>query len=189
MKRSIHLLLAAAAFAAERHRRQRRKDAEATPYINHPLEVARLLAEGGRVRDPEVLAAALLHDVIEDTRTTRRVLARRFGARVAALVVEVTDDKSLKKKVRKRLQIEHAHGLSRAAALIKIADKTANLQDIRRRPPKGWSAARRREYFAHAAAVVEASPIKRHPLLTRFLRVATRRRPGGRRRAASSRLA
>ena len=117
------------------------------------------------------------------------MLARRFGARVAALVVEVTDDKSLKKKVRKRLQIEHAHGLSRAAALIKIADKTANLQDIRRRPPKGWSAARRREYFAHAAAVVEASPIKRHPLLTRFLRVATRRRPGGRRRAASSRLA
>ena len=174
MKPSIHLLLDAAVFAAERHRRQRRKDADATPYINHPLEVARLLAEAGRVRHPEVLAAALLHDVIEDTHTTRAELTRRFGSRVAALVAEVTDDKRLHKKVRKRLQIEHAHGLSRGAALIKIADKTANLQDIRRRPPKGWSVARRREYFAHAVAVVEALPVKRHPLLARFRRVATR---------------
>ena len=176
MSKSISLLLKAAAFAADRHRRQKRKDHEATPYINHPLEVARLLAEEGGVRDAEVLTAALLHDVIEDTRTTRRELERRFGARVAALVAEVTDDKRLPKQVRKRLQIEHAPQMSRAAALIKIADKTCNLRDIRERPPKGWSAARRRGYFAHAMAVVDGLPVKKHTVLAAFRRVAKPRR-------------
>jgi guanosine-3',5'-bis(diphosphate) 3'-pyrophosphohydrolase len=176
MSKSISLLLTAAAFAADRHRRQKRKDHEATPYINHPLEVARLLAEEGGVRDAEVLAAALLHDVIEDTRTSRAELARRFGARIADLVAEVTDDKRLPKQVRKRLQIEHAPQMSRAAALIKIADKTCNLRDLRGRPPKGWSRARRRGYFAHAKAVVDGLPVTKHPLLAAFRRVAVPRR-------------
>ena len=172
MSRSIPLLLRAAAFAADRHRRQKRKDHEATPYINHPLEVARLLAEEGEVRDAEVLAAALLHDVIEDTRTSRAELARRFGPRIAGLVAEVTDDKRLPKQVRKRRQVEHAPSLSRGAALVKIADKACNLRDIRERPPKGWSAARRRKYFAHAREVVAALPVKKHPALEAFRKVA-----------------
>src|SRR4051812_40871601 len=113
----IDLLLRALSFAASRHRDQRRKDKDASPYINHPIEVARAIANDGGVTDPTVLAAALLHDTIEDTQTTRDELVREFGEEIAAIVSEVTDDKSLPKADRKRLQIEHAAGLSHPAKL------------------------------------------------------------------------
>ena len=148
-------ILLAAEFAARKHRRQRRKDRDATPYINHPLALARLLWTTGRVRDPIVLAAALLHDTIEDTRTTRAELVRHFGAGVANVVVEVTDNTRLAKATRKRLQIEHAPKLSTRARLVKLADKTCNLRDVAKSPPAGWPIRRRREYFDWAKAVVD----------------------------------
>lgn len=63
-------LLRAIAFAADKHRRQRRKDAEASPYINHPIAVATVLAAEGEVSDEATLLAAALHDTVEDTETT-----------------------------------------------------------------------------------------------------------------------
>jgi guanosine-3',5'-bis(diphosphate) 3'-pyrophosphohydrolase len=150
---SVALILRAAAFAAERHRDQRRKGSAAAPYINHPLGLANLLAECG-VEDPTVLAAALLHDTVEDTETTPEELAESFGAEVAAIVVEVTDDKALPKADRKRMQIEHAAHLSDQAKLVKLADKICNLRDLSQSPPD-WPLERKREYFDWAKAVVE----------------------------------
>ncbi|MBK8975785.1 MAG: bifunctional (p)ppGpp synthetase/guanosine-3',5'-bis(diphosphate) 3'-pyrophosphohydrolase [Planctomycetes bacterium] len=157
------LLCEAAAFAADRHRRQSRKGS-VLPYIVHPLDVARLLHEVGGVDDPDVLAAAILHDTIEDTGTTAAELAAAFNARIAGLVAEVTDDKSLDKAVRKRLQIEHAHAKSPAARAIKLADKLSNLRDLRRSVPAGWDVLRVRGYAVWAFAVVEALGPANRPL-------------------------
>lgn len=149
------LFVKAAAFAAEKHRHQRRKDAEASPYINHPLGLACTLAMEGGVTDIITLCAAVLHDTIEDTQTTQEELVREFGTDIAAVVMEVTDDKSLPKQARKERQVEHAPHLSPAAKLVKLADKISNLRDILASPPADWSAARKREYFDWAARVVE----------------------------------
>ena len=149
---ALHQTIAALAFAAERHRHQRRKDRQASPYINHPIALAeRLLAHG--IADSRVLCAAILHDTLEDTRTTPKELSDRFGAAVAGIVEEVTDDKSLPKEERKRLQIEHASGLSAAAKLVKLADKCDNLRDLLESPPADWPPERRLAYFDWAAAV------------------------------------
>lgn len=150
----LTLLISAGAFAAEKHRNQRRKDAEASPYINHPIALAHLLAGEG-IEDAHVLAAALLHDTIEDTATTAEELLEAFGETIAGLVLEVTDDKSLPKSERKRRQVEHAPHLSTGAKLIKLADKICNLRDVRSTPPPDWSLERRREYFDWARRVVE----------------------------------
>lgn len=149
------LILRAAAFAARKHRDQRRKDIEASPYINHPLELARLLAEVGGITDAATLCAALLHDTIEDTDATREELARDFGDEIGALVAEVTDDKSLPKQERKRRQVEHAATLSDKAKLVKLADKISNLTDVAKSPPADWSLERRREYFDWAKSVID----------------------------------
>ena len=133
------LILRAAAFAARKHRDQRRKDAEASPYINHPLELARVLAEVGGVTDAATLCAALLHDTIEDTKTTRDELVGAFGEEIAALVAEVTDDKNLLKAERKRMQVEHAATISDKAKRVKLADKISNLTDVANSPPADWS--------------------------------------------------
>ena len=150
----ISRILDAATFAAERHRDQRRKGKDASPYINHPLALANLLAARGE-RDPVLLMAALLHDTVEDTATSFEDIARSFGAEVADIVREVTDDKSLPKAERKRLQIEHAARLSRRAKLVKLADKICNLHDIAVSPPTDWTLQRKREYFDWAKAVVD----------------------------------
>jgi guanosine-3',5'-bis(diphosphate) 3'-pyrophosphohydrolase len=149
------LLLRAARFAAERHAGQRRKDAARTPYINHCLAVAETLAVAGGVTDAEVLAAALLHDTVEDTPTRPDELRERFGARVCAIVAELTDDKRLEKSARKALQIEHAAASSPEAKLVKLGDKICNLADLAETPPADWSVERRREYFTWAERVVE----------------------------------
>ncbi len=147
-------ILRAVEFAAHKHRSQRRKDAAESPYINHPITVARLLAEQGGVVNLDVLCAALLHDTIEDTATTADELRESFGACVAAIVLEVTDDKSLPKEKRKQLQIEHAAALSFEAKMVKLADKIANVGDVLHAPPADWSADRRAEYFVWASLVV-----------------------------------
>jgi GTP diphosphokinase / guanosine-3',5'-bis(diphosphate) 3'-diphosphatase len=152
----IARVLAAAAFAAHKHRDQRRKDAAASPYVNHPLALAHILAGAGGVDDAATLCAALLHDTLEDTDTTAEELVREFGAEIAAVVQEVTDDKRLPKAERKRLQIEHAAHISDRAKRVKLADKIANVRDVAQAPPAGWSVERRREYFDWAKAVVDA---------------------------------
>ena len=150
----IALIMEAASFAAERHRTQRRKDAEASPYINHPLALASLLAGEGGVTDATVLAAALLHDTVEDTETSPDEIAERFGADVAAIVAEVTDDKSLHWTDRKRLQVVKAASKSDRAKLVKLADKVCNLRDLATTPPAEWSQERRLQYVRWAKEVV-----------------------------------
>jgi guanosine-3',5'-bis(diphosphate) 3'-pyrophosphohydrolase len=124
---STTILLKAVQFAAVKHQTQRRKDVEASPFINHPIEVAHLLADVGGITDVATLVAAILHDTIEDTETTPGELEEQFGPVVRNVVEEVTDDKTLGKAVRKELQIEHAPTLSRRAKAIKLADKIANM--------------------------------------------------------------
>jgi len=176
MKSELALLLRALAFAALKHRDQRRKDAEASPYINHPIALADVLMNEGGITDVEVLCAALLHDTVEDTATTHEELLNAFGSRVARIVAEVTDDKELQPAERKRLQIEHAPHLSPEAKLVKLADKICNLRDAAERPPQKWDLARRREYFDWAKRVVEGVRGV-HPRLESAFDAAYARRP------------
>jgi len=154
MDESTGLILKALRFSAEKHNDQRRKDAKASPYINHLIQVAETLWSVGEVRDVTLLVASILHDTIEDTATTPDEIRENFGEEVLALVLEVTDDKSLPKQVRKQLQVEHAPHKSHSAKLLKLADKISNIQDIIRFPPKDWSLARKREYLAWTEKVV-----------------------------------
>ena len=149
------LIIRAAAFAAHKHRNQRRKDADASPYINHPLGLARVLSEEGGITDVETICAALLHDTIEDTDTTREELEREFGSEITELVLEVTDDKSLPKDERKRAQAAHAAHISDKAKRVKLADKICNLRDVANTPPTTWSLERRQEYFDWAKTVID----------------------------------
>lgn len=148
-------LIRAAAFAAHKHRNQRRKDADASPYINHPLALARVLAVEAGISDTSTLCAALLHDTIEDTDTTAAELVLEFGPEVCSIVEEVTDDKSLPKPERKRQQVEHAAHISDKAKRVKLADKICNLRDVAQNPPTGWPIERRREYFDWAKSVID----------------------------------
>jgi len=140
-------------FAARKHRQQIRKDPERTPYIVHPIGVARLLAEAG-VTDLATLQAAILHDTVEDTDTTFNELEQNFGAEVKTIVAECTDDKTLLKEERKRLQIETAPHKSFKAKQVKLADKLHNLRDMQRAIPVGWTKERVQEYYVWAKKVV-----------------------------------
>lgn len=152
---AVPRVLEAACFAAQRHARQRRKGMEHEPYINHVLEVATLLAEGTDPVDVNLVIAGLLHDVIEDTGTTREEVCLRFGEDVAALVMEVTDDKSLPKQVRKDLQVQCAPFKSPRAQKLKAADKISNLRSLIVSPPADWSETRRAEYVTWARRVID----------------------------------
>ncbi len=158
----------ALAFAAHKHRDQRRKDAGASPYINHPIALADLLVNTGGITDHVVLCAAILHDTIEDTETSHAELAAAFGHEVADVVLEMTDDKMLDKAERKALQIEQAPYLSPRARLVKIADKTCNLRDLAESPPTDWSAQRRAAYFVWAGRVVARLGCDNQALLAAF---------------------
>jgi guanosine-3',5'-bis(diphosphate) 3'-pyrophosphohydrolase len=176
MKGDLALLLKALAFAAHKHRDQRRKDAEASPYINHPIALADVLVNEGGVSDFEVLCAALLHDTVEDTATTSEELLDAFGSRIARIVAEVTDDQRLSKAERKRLQIEHAPKISHEAKLVKLADKLVNLRDVAERPPARWDLERRREYFDWAKQVIDGLR-GTHPRLEAAFDAAYQRKP------------
>jgi guanosine-3',5'-bis(diphosphate) 3'-pyrophosphohydrolase len=152
-------LIDAFEFAAAKHRAQRRKDREASPYINHPIALAALLAGTAGVEDIDVLRAAILHDTIEDTDTTAEELAARFGPAVAAIVLAVTDDKTLDRARRKELQVENAASARREVALVKWADKICNLRDMARAAPAGWPLERCREYFDWAKRVADRLPV------------------------------
>ncbi len=147
-------LLHAASFAARKHTGQTRKGEDAAPYINHPLEVASLLANVGKVEDFDVLIAAILHDTVEDTGTKKEEIEELFGTRAASIVLEVTDDKSLPKAERKQKQVEHAPHLSDGAKQLKLCDKISNITEIMNNPPADWSTERRREYIEWGEKVV-----------------------------------
>ncbi|CAN6135320.1 HD/PDEase domain [Methylophilaceae bacterium] len=149
-----NLFIKAVAFAADKHRNQRRKDLEASPYINHPIALSNVLANEGGIVNTDVLCAAVLHDTIEDTETTEQELIDLFGAKITSIVMEVTDDKSLSKEVRKQMQIEHAAHISKEAKMVKLADKICNLRDILASPPSNWTDERKFEYFQWAENVV-----------------------------------
>jgi (p)ppGpp synthase/HD superfamily hydrolase len=140
-------------FAALKHVGQRRKGEAAEPYINHLTEVAQLAAEATD-GDVDVVIAAILHDTLEDTDTTFEELDAAFGPRIAGIVAEVTDDKSLPKQARKDLQVTHAAHASPAAQVVKLADKTSNLRSMAASPPAGWPPERKREYVTWAQRVV-----------------------------------
>src|SRR5262249_7579571 len=145
-------------FAAQKHAGQKRKGDAGEPYINHLLEVAGLVAGALTAPDTNLITAALLHDAVEDVGVTRQEIADRFGDDVASLVAEVTDDKSLPKAERKRLQIENAPHKSMRAQVIKVADKISNLRALLYTPPENWTFERRRAYFHWAKSVVDALP-------------------------------
>jgi guanosine-3',5'-bis(diphosphate) 3'-pyrophosphohydrolase len=158
----------ALAFASRKHSQQRRKDADASPYINHPIALASILAVEAGIHDRDTLCAALLHDTIEDTDTSVEELVEMFGGPVAALVQEVTDDRRLPKAERKLRQVGHAAQLSPKARLVKLADKIANLRDVADSPPVDWSLERRQEYFDWAKQVVDRIPNPPPDLLSLF---------------------
>ncbi len=150
----VNQVLAAAIFAADKHQGQIRKDLIGSPYITHPLTVAKVLWEIGGIRDTRTLVAAILHDTLEDTRTTPAEIREQFGEEILSIVKEVTDNKSLDKIERKRLQVIHSTELSLPAKLIKLGDKLVNCSDILISPPKDWDLNRRREYIQWAADVL-----------------------------------
>ncbi|MFN7932644.1 MAG: HD domain-containing protein [Bryobacteraceae bacterium] len=165
---SLQRILHAAQYAAEKHAQQRRKGATAEPYVNHVLEVARLVAEALTDPDANLVIAALLHDVVEDAGVTRDDLVAAFDEDVASLVMEVTDDKSLPKHERKRLQVEHAPHKTVRAQMIKLADKISNLRAMLISPPAGWDQQRRREYVIWAGQVVNGLTSPSERLLVEF---------------------
>lgn len=169
-------VIEALAFAADKHRHQRRKDREASPYINHPIHVASILVNEAKVADPLVLMAAVLHDTVEDTDTTLDELTVRFGPEVSALVAEVTDDKALPKDERKRMQEVHAPTASFRAQQVKLADKISNLRDLVHSPPANWSLERRRDYFDWCKRVIDGVR-GRHAALEALFDAAYQARP------------
>jgi len=153
MNADLLLVARASDFAARRHINQRRKGVAGEPYLNHLVEVAALLAEATHGDDAALLAAGLLHDTLEDTPTKYEELESLFGADIAALVAEVTDDKSLPKAERKRRQVVNTPTKSVRARLIKLADKTSNLRALVSTPPADWDMARIAEYIEWAEKV------------------------------------
>jgi guanosine-3',5'-bis(diphosphate) 3'-pyrophosphohydrolase len=154
MNDSVGLILKAARFAAEKHNDQRRKDSKGSPYINHPIQVAETLWTIGDVRDATLLVASILHDTIEDTATSPEEIKIQFGEEVLALVLEVTDDKSLPDRVRKQRQVESAPHKTHPAKMLKLADKICNVRDLIDSPPPVWSRERKQEYLLWTERVV-----------------------------------
>jgi len=152
---NLNKTLHAARFAAEKHTGHFRKGSRREPYINHPIEVANMIANVGLIEDEDILAAALLHDTVEDCEVLPEEITEKFGEAVCGYVMEVTDDKSLPKHTRKLLQIEHAPHLSYGAKVIKLADKISNVRDVIASPAEDWDKQRRQEYVQWAVNVVE----------------------------------
>ncbi len=151
----LKILLKALAFAAYKHKDQRRRDVDASPYINHPISLADILCNEAHITDIETICSALLHDTVEDTETTAEELEQAFGKTIRDIVMDVTDDKSLPKAARKQAQIDHAAHISDKAKLVKLADKISNLRDILNNAPTDWSLERRQQYFDWACKVTD----------------------------------
>ncbi len=142
----------AAAYAALRHGDQRRKGALCEPYVTHVLDVARRLA-AAQPDDGVLIIGGLLHDIVEDTEGTAEEIEARFGGEVAALVLEVSDDKSLPKAERKRLKIAHFPKKSERARRLILADTASNVASLTTSPPD-WPLSRIVDYIDWAERVV-----------------------------------
>ncbi len=164
-------ILAAARFAAEKHVAQKRKGRAAEPYINHLIEVAELITASSPVLDTNLVMAGFLHDTIEDAGVTAQELEQRFGADVAGLVLEATDDKSLPKETRRALQVANAPRKSVRAQVLKLADKISNLRSLLDSPPTEWSPERKREYCEWAHQVVSGFTSPNPYLVVEFEKV------------------
>ena len=152
----LKLLIKALTFAASKHRNQRRKNVDASPYINHPISLVNILCNEAHLTDINLICSALLHDTVEDTETTAEELELEFGPLISSIVMEVTDDKDIPtRQKRKQLQIEHAPHISNHAKLLKLADKISNLRDLSIDPPATWSLQRQRDYFDWAKQVID----------------------------------
>jgi GTP diphosphokinase / guanosine-3',5'-bis(diphosphate) 3'-diphosphatase len=167
---NLHFIFSALEFAATKHQFQKRKGAAGIPYINHPIEVAALLNK--KISNPSVdlLIAAILHDVIEDTDAKKEDIQNKFGKKVLGIVLEVTDDMRLPSIKRKALQIQHAKDLSYEARCIKIADKTCNIRDILFTRIK-WSRKRKIKYIRWAIHVVNEIRDTHPELIEEFDRI------------------
>ena len=163
-------------FAAAKHRDHRRKSVQASPYINHPIALAEILAGEVGITDPAVICAALLHDTIEDTETTYDELVSHFGLEVADIVMDVTDEKKGSVGERKQRQVDHAASTSGKARLVKLADKIADLRKMARSPPTSWDIRRTQEYFDRAAHVVDQIR-GTHPALEALFDAAAKMKP------------
>lgn len=141
-------------FAAKKHTKQKRKGNDAAPYINHPIEVVKLLTNIGSVEDFDILIAAVLHDTVEDTETTVEEVSEKYGANVGVMVSDLTDDQTLSKKEQREAQVEHAPHISDGAKQVKLCDKISNIRDVLENPPDGWSDERRLEYINWGERVV-----------------------------------
>lgn len=172
----LSVLVRALAFAAHKHKDQRRKDEAASPYINHPVQLVDLLVHEGGITDLPTLVAAMLHDTIEDTDATAEEIESVFGLQIRLIVEEVTDDKSLGRQACKQHQVDRAPFLSHAARAVKLADKICNLRDIASNPPAGWPLDRRQAYFDWAKQVIDGLR-GRHPGLEAVFDETYRLRP------------
>lgn len=137
MSATDNLIERAVEYATEKHKGQKRKNTQGSDYIVHPLEVMGFIKKFG-IHKPEILAAAVLHDVVEDTDATHEEIESKFGKEVSDLVREVSDDKSLPKVERKKFQVHSMKGKSMGARAIKIGDKWSNTRDLLTDSPRGW---------------------------------------------------
>ena len=147
------LITRALHFAAERHSNHRRKGQAQEPYVNHLAEVSELVADATEGKDVNLIAAALLHDTIEDTETSSDELVATFNNDIAQLLADVTDDKSLPKQDRKYLQVVNSRAQNMRVKLLKLADKTSNLRSLANSPPENWNTEQKQAYIDWAIKV------------------------------------
>lgn len=167
---NLEFIFTALEFAAVKHQFQKRKGAAGIPYVNHLIEVAALLTRQIDNPSADLLTAAILHDVIEDTDAKKEDIQKKFGKKVLDIVLEVTDDMRLPSSERKALQIKHAKDLSYEARCIKIADKTCNIRDILFTRIK-WSRKRKIKYIQWAIHVVNQIRDTHSGLVAEFDRI------------------
>ena len=153
-------LLEALDFAAQRHSAQRRKGPDAAPYVNHLIEVAMLVASVGQIDDDDVLIAAVLHDVLEDTPTQAEEVSARFGARVCGFVEALSDDKALPRKRRREITLEELPEMEALVKVIKLADLASNIKLL----PQAWSDERKLEYLEWSERAATICSVECQPL-------------------------
>ena len=175
-EKELKLFLKALSFAAQKHKDQRRKDVNASPYINHPISLANILCNEGHITDIEVICGALLHDTVEDTETSPEELESEFGKVIRNIVMDVSDDQSLPREERKRQQVKKVAHVCEKAKLVRLADKISNLRDVNKNPPHNWSLERRQKYFDWAKEVIDQIRGV-HPLLEHVFDDAYQTRP------------
>jgi len=162
--KDIDKILNAVTYSAQCHQMQTRKNAKKTPYVSHPMTVAETVLTVGKVRDADVIIAALLHDTIDDTQATYEDIRSRFGSKVENIVRELTEDKTLSSAKRKKLQIIQAPNKSTGAAIICLSDQIFNLNNLLQDPPIDWTRERIDQYFQWVQSVVNHLPEANAPL-------------------------